>query len=189
MAAIAQGDQAALAALMARWQRRLLAFLARAGAWMDVADLEDLAQETWLRVVRGARGFDPQRPFPAWFFRIARNVRNDTTARRRPEFTATATPPADVEESARSQTEVDAIAVEDSAVTVDRRADVAGLLACLDDEQRAVVELRYLEDRSVAEVSEILDIPAGTVKSRLWHALARLSELARASRRRPRNRQ
>jgi len=48
--------------------------------------------------------------------------------------------------------------------------DLAAALACLSDEQRHVVDLFYGEDLSVAEIATVLSVPAGTVKSRLFHA-------------------
>jgi RNA polymerase sigma-70 factor (ECF subfamily) len=131
---------------------------------------EDLFQETWIRVARGIRGFDPDRPFAPWLFRVARNLAYDhlRNAGRwvlagsdgeegsfpRPD----PTPPDFVEE----------IAARDAA---------SKLLARLEPPFREVVALRFLGERSYQEMAELLGVPLGTVQSRLHRALDRLAEL------------
>lgn len=71
MQSVAEGDPSALRELCARWERPLYRFLHRAA---DGRDTDDLFQETWLRVVRSARRFDPARRFSTWLFQIALNL-------------------------------------------------------------------------------------------------------------------
>src|SRR4030095_3448746 len=68
MARVARGDSRALEALCRRWERPLYAFLGRQTGGRDV---DDLFQDTWLRVVRSAHRFDPARRFSTWLFPIA----------------------------------------------------------------------------------------------------------------------
>ena len=159
---LARGDPRALEALCRRWERPLLAFLGRQTGGRDV---DDLYQDTWLRVVRAAPRFDPARRFSTWLFQIAVNRCRDW--RRRP-------PPEPVDPSRLSDT----AAAPDSA---DARIDAERLLAALPDGQRSAVVLRYWHDCDEDEVARILRIPRGTVKSRLHHAMRRLVALARAS--------
>src|SRR5512139_1654831 len=74
IAAVAGGDEAALAALYRRWERPLHAFLAR---YTGGRDVDDLVQETWLRVVRAADRFVASRRFSTWVFQIALNLARD----------------------------------------------------------------------------------------------------------------
>lgn len=159
---LARGDPRALEALCRRWERPLLAFLGRQTGGRDV---DDLYQDTWLRVVRAAPRFDPARRFSTWLFQIAVNRCRDW--RRRP-------PPEPVDPSRLPDT----AAAPDSA---DARLDAKRLLAALPDGQRSAVVLRYWHDCDEDEVARILRIPRGTVKSRLHHAMRRLVALARAS--------
>src|SRR5262249_46115787 len=76
---VARGDARALETLCQRWERPLFAFLGRQTGGRDV---DDLFQDTWLRVVRGAHRFDPNRRFSTWLFQIAVNRCRDW--RRRP---------------------------------------------------------------------------------------------------------
>jgi RNA polymerase sigma-70 factor (ECF subfamily) len=158
---VARGDAHALEVLCRRWERPLLAFLGRHTGGRDV---EDLYQDTWLRVVRAAPRFDPSRRFSTWLFQIAVNRCRDW--RRRP-------PPEPVDPS-----RVTDRPVVDSA---DARLDAERLLAALPEGQRSAVVLRYWHDCDEDEVARILRIPRGTVKSRLHHAMRRLVALARGS--------
>jgi RNA polymerase sigma-70 factor (ECF subfamily) len=159
VARVARGDEAALRELLGRWERRLAHFLHRQTGGRDV---EDLYQEVWLRVVRAADRFDTRRRFSTWLFQIAVNLCRDWQRRPPPEPHAGG---GAVEPSHHDRTE-DAL-------------DAARLLAVLPEAQREVVVLRYYHDLSEDEVANILDIPTGTVKSRLHHAVARLAALVR----------
>jgi len=160
--AIAAGDGGALDELYRRYERPLHAFLHRHGG---VRDLEDRMQETWLRVVRAAPRYDPARRFSTWLFQIALNLCRD--ARRRP-------PPEPVD----PETIAIPASGAGSAQATEDMLDAARLLAALPEPQRSVVVLRYYCGLTEAEVAEILECPTGTVKSRMHHALARLTALA-----------
>ena len=163
MRAVAAGDERALETLCRRYERPLHQFLAR---YTGGRDVEDLYQETWLRVVRAAGRFDPARRFSTWLFQIAVNLTRDW--QRRP-------PPEPVDPSTLEAT-ASAVPSPDAALDAQR------LLAALPEPQRAVVILRYYHDLGEEQVAEILGCPRGTVKSRLHQALARLTALARETR-------
>ena len=162
VARLAAGNQAALQELLRRWDRPLFAFIAR---YTADADVEDLRQETWLRVVGAADRFDPSRRFSTWLFAIALNLCRDF-ARRRP---APVLAPTEVERVMGPQ----APAGDPEAARQVRR-----LLAELPETLRSAVILRYYHDLSEEQMAEVMDVPRGTVKSRLHHAVHRLMELA-----------
>ena len=161
MTAVANGDGRALEELCRRYERGLHQFIFRHTGGRDV---DDLYQETWLRVVRAARRFDARRRFSTWLFQIAVNLCRDWHRRPPPE----PVDPADVEGSRVG-----------TAGTPDASLDARRLLAALPEAQRSVVILRYYHDLGEDEVAEIVGCPKGTVKSRLHHAMARLTRLAR----------
>jgi RNA polymerase sigma-70 factor (ECF subfamily) len=166
VAAVARGDGTALAELVRRWERPLFGFIHRHTGGRDV---EDLQQETWLRVVRAAGRFDASRRFSTWLFQIAVNLCRDWRRRPPPE-------PVDRRDADGSANDrVDAALVDH----VDAAIDARRLLAELPEAQRAAVVLRYCHDFGEEEMAEILGCPRGTVKSRLHHALRRLVEIAR----------
>jgi RNA polymerase sigma-70 factor (ECF subfamily) len=164
--AVARGDEPALRELCGRWERPLYQFIFRHTGGRDV---DDLYQETWLRVVRACGRFDPTRRFSTWLFQIAVNLCHDFHRRPPPD-------PVDPVDVARDAGGVDGVAATEAGI------DARRLLAALPEAQRSVVLLRHYHDLSEDEVAEILGVPRGTVKSRLHHALARLGELVRAER-------
>lgn len=167
MQAVATGDADALRELTGRWRRPLYGFLHRVAGGRET---DDLYQETWLRVVRAARGFDARQRFSTWLFQIALNLSRDLHRRTLPEPATS-----DVLEQAAGvvPSEDPRDAARDAALDVQR------LLAALPEAQREVVVLRVLEDVPEDDVARIVGVPRGTVKSRLHHALARLAELAK----------
>lgn len=173
MAAVAAGDGWALEELCRRYERPLYQFLFRHTGGRDV---DDLYQDTWLRVVRAAGRFDPGRRFSTWLFQIAVNLSRDWHRRPPPEAVdplTIDTSPAWRELPGGRTGPTDPTAASDAAL------DARRLLAALPEAQRNVVILRYYHDLGEDEVAAILGCPRGTVKSRLHTAMARLVALAR----------
>jgi len=161
MGRVAAGDAQALEALCRRHEHGLHRFLWR---HLGGRDVDDVYQETWLRVVRAAAGFDRRRRFTTWLFQIAVNLCRDWHRHPPPE----PYDPATLDRPGPDSADRSAAAV-----------DAERLLAALPEAQRAAVLLRYYHDLPEAEVAEILGCPRGTVKSRLHHALSTLKALAR----------
>jgi len=158
MAAVACGDETALATLIDRYAASVHAYLFRHSGNREDAD--DLLQETWVRVARSATGFDTARRFRSWIYGIATNLARDLFRRRMTRERAlrdlATRPPA-----------------APGADPVDR-GRLRERIADLPENMRAVLLLRYYEGMSEAEMAEVLGIPRGTVKSRLHAALGRL---------------
>ena len=167
-AAAAAGDQVALATLVARHHALLLGYLCRlVGGDRPLA--EDLVQETLLRVLR--QGTLPvDRPFKPWLYRIATNLARDhfkSGAVRQGGQNGT-------EEEALLQISDSAPGPEECALAAEQGSEVRTALAQLSEEHRVVVLLRFYQGFSLLEIAETLQIPLGTVKSRLSIALHRL---------------
>lgn len=160
MQAVARGEEAALRALFARHEAPLHAYLARLCG--DAAEAEDLAQESWLRIVRAAPAFDSSRRFKAWAYGIATNVARDRFRRVR----ARGGPHAQLETGV-----VDPAVPETRSIA---RVDLRGRLAELPERLRQALVLRYYDGMSEPEIAEALGIARGTVKSRLHAAVAAL---------------
>jgi RNA polymerase sigma-70 factor, ECF subfamily len=131
-------------------------------------DAEDLVQDCLLRAYRGIGGFDGAHP-RAWLFTILRNTHVNRNRRRRPALLAD---PADAEAVASSPESDPAARAENAAF---RRAVVEGV-AALPEKMRVVVELVDLERCSYAEAATALDVPVGTVMSRLHRGRRQLRE-------------
>ena len=160
---IANGDADAVRPLIERYQKPLAAVLQRALG--KSPDVDDVFQETWIRVVRSAHRYDPEQRFSAWLFAIAWNLVKDRWSRR------------------VTHDDVDLAAMvspdrspEEKVVADDRAERVRELVAQLPERLAQAILLRYFEELSEKEVAARLGIPVGTVKSRLHHGLRRLAE-------------
>lgn len=133
----------------------------------DAAAAEDIAQEGFLAAVRALDRFDRRRPFAPWLHRIVVNRAIDWARAR----------------ALRAEVHVESEpAVEPSPRAPYSEGVVAGL-AALAPEHRAVIVLRHLLEYTPGEISELLDVPRGTVNSRLRRGLDRLGELLPEERR------
>ena len=129
----------------------------------DAAAAEDIAQEAFLAAVRALDRFDRRRPFGPWLHRIVVNRAIDWARARelRRELSAEGAPDPVAPERAGGE----------------HAGRLAGGLAELSPEHRAVIVLRYLLDYTPGEIADLLDLPRGTVNSRLRRGLDRLKEL------------
>jgi len=153
IAALAAGDEEALRELFTRHAPWLAA---RLRAALPPPDVEDVLQETFLAVWKGASGYRPKGTPRAWIWVIARNQAALLLRRRGPVTVPLGeTPQAGL----------------DPAEAVMVRADIA---AALDGPEGRVLRLMYVEDRPVAEVAALLGVPSGTVKSRVHRARSML---------------
>lgn len=147
-----------------------VAFFVRLGATLEEA--EDLCQDVFLKIYRSTRAYEPRSQFTAFAMRIAKNAWIDRHRRRaaRPETRAAVEREAgDVEQlpEPRGAPDHGLQLAED----VDR---LSAALRKLPAGQRVVFELAVMQERPYAEIAAALDIPVGTVKSRVFHAVRRL---------------
>ncbi len=162
----AQRDKAAFAALFGLYAPRIKGFLVRTGSPAEMA--EEVAQEAMLLVWRKAALFDASRAsVSTWIYTIARNLRID---RLRHERGVSAEVLYDV---LRCDEPEQPDEVFEDADAGDR---IRSAINELPSEQSTVVRLSFFEDRPHADIARILDIPLGTVKSRLRLAMAKLRE-------------
>jgi RNA polymerase sigma factor (sigma-70 family) len=173
MLRILAGDPEGAALLIQRYGAPLRRVLLHAGARVD--DIDDLLQETWIRVIRSAARYDPMQTFSGWLFAIAMN-RFRTRAARVVEESRRHRPLESVVSAASAVASADA-----TLETAERAATVRSLVAALPSRLADAVLLRYFEELSEKEVAAAMGIPVGTVKSRLHAAIARIRvDLARS---------
>lgn len=166
---IKQGDGGALSLLVERHYSGLKGYLYRMTAG-NLALSEDMAQETFLRVLRGIDYYSYPRPFKTWLYAIATNVARNYFKRADTRHTDSV---ADEEMRMIGDARLDP----EAALLMDEETrQVVQALAQLPTHQREVIVLRYYQEHSLAEIAEILDIPLGTVKSRLNIGLQRLRD-------------
>ncbi|MCY0385956.1 sigma-70 family RNA polymerase sigma factor [Robbsia sp. Bb-Pol-6] len=173
-----QADRAAFGELFAHFAPRLKGFLIHAGASPEQAD--DLSQEAMLLVWRKAAQFDASKAGAAtWIYTIARNLRIDAARRR--VIQTVADDSSDVMAGGRDDADDGANGAEMSAETraaAQQRADhVQRALGELPDEQSRVILMAFYHGKAHADVARELDLPLGTVKSRLRLAAQKLRTL------------
>lgn len=166
------GDLAAFRILMERYHDDLLRFLLRFMGDRQAA--EDVFQETFLQIHNSAESFDETRRFKPWLFTIAANKGRDLHRKssRRPTLGLSAHVGDD-----ESRTFVDLMEIDVPApsAAMDAREQDAAVQKAVDElpeHYREILLLAYFQRLSYGQIAEILEIPLGTVKSRLHAAVA-----------------
>ena len=153
-------DRRAFEELVKRHQKKILNFYYRSGVQYDH---EDLVQKTFLRLYRSRIRYKRRAKLTTFLFLMARQVWIDELRKRsRVERLKN-------EYSANSKNYADT-----NTPLSDARIDLAQALTKLSDDMRMVVELGVYQGLAYADVAEIMDIPVGTVKSRMFNALKKL---------------
>ena len=164
------GEKAVFEELFSRYQDMVFSIAWSMSGNRELA--EDIAQEAFVKAYLGLSGFRGKSSFKTWLYRIAVNqalrMRSQTARRIEIEH--------QMEDMDLPSEEK---APDEAAESSEREKRVREAIAELPESQRAVVTLRYLEGLDLAEVAEVLGTPLGTVKSRIHHALKRISYLLR----------
>ncbi len=165
---IAAGDKLAMQALFARHRLRVFRFVR--GLTGDAALADDVVADTFLDVWRHAGRYERRCAVSTWLLTIARN-KAVSALRRRPHATLD-----------------EALGIEDPAETpdvaaerIDRAALLRKCLAALSHEHREIIDLVYYHEQPIADVAQIVGVPLGTVKTRMFYARKRLAELLAAA--------
>jgi RNA polymerase sigma-70 factor (ECF subfamily) len=168
--AIAAGDNHAMRALYARHQMRVYRFILR--LTNDASLAEDLVSEVFLGAWRQAGGFKSKSQVSTWLLAIARNKAFSAVSHRRDQqldddvANSIANPADDVETMIEAQ---------------DRSAIVRKCLSQLSSDHRQVIDLVYYHEKTIEEVTEIIQVPKNTVKTRMFYARKSLEKLLTAS--------
>jgi RNA polymerase sigma-70 factor, ECF subfamily len=166
IAKIAKGDRPAMEALFTRYRVRVFKFVLR--MVRNEAIAEELNSDVFLDVWRQAGTFEGRSAVSTWIFSIAR-YKALTVLQRRPEEK--------LDDERADAIEDDA---DDPEVALAKKDKAAVLRQCLEQlsaEHREIVNLVYYQHKSVEEVSAIVGIPEATVKTRMFYARKKLSEL------------
>ncbi|MEM1332237.1 MAG: RNA polymerase sigma factor [Actinomycetota bacterium] len=169
------GDRFALDQLLRRHYDRIHAVTRRIAS--GSRDADDACQEALIKIVKHLPSFDGRSSFSTWAYRIATNAALDELRkrRRRPmlhaiESVGDETPPEQRRPDPVAHRQVDAVA--------DRLA-LGDAFDELDDDFRSAVVLRDVADLDYAEIAEVLDVPVGTVKSRIARGRRQLADQLR----------
>ena len=162
---IAKHDQAAIEVLIGRYQVRVFRFVLRLVKSEAVA--EELTNEVFMEVWRNASRFEGRSSLSSWILGIAHN-RAISSLRKRREFEL------DDESASAIPDETDNPEV--VAQKTDKGALLRQCMERLSDDHKAIIDLVYYHEMSIAEVSDVVGIPQNTVKTRMFYARKKLSE-------------
>ena len=179
------GDPRALESLIRRHSGELHGFLTRFLGSSAAAD--DVFQETFLQVHLSAESFDAERQFKPWLYTIAANKARDFHRKRKRRAMVSLSTP--VSESTGGETPLSSM-IEASGPSpdapVEAQDEASAVKAVVDelpDHHREILSLSFFQRMSYQQMAEVLQIPLGTVKSRLHSAVALFSERWRRARR------
>jgi len=177
------GDKASFSELVSRYQRELYHFLVRFLG--NRAASEDVFQETFLQVHQSAEQFDPERRFRPWLFTIAANKARDLirSQARRPTnpLQASISPGDDESGEFIDLMQSAANTPSDPMEREELQRQVQNTVTGMPEHLREILLLSYFHQFPYKQISEILDIPLGTVKSRLHAAVAHFADRWRAT--------
>jgi len=151
------GDGKAMEKLIRRWQKRLWQYAYRLTA--DVQAAWDITQQSWLEIIKGLRKLNDPARFKAWAYRIVTNKA------------------ADWMKNKNRQRHLSIEAASPDCRQKNNDSEVKELMLKLKNDSRTILSLYYFEQLTVNEISDVLNIPKGTVKSRLFKAREELKEL------------
>ncbi len=157
------GDTEAFGKLVQRYQRRVYTVIYR--FVRNHTDADDLAQDAFIRAFKAIDRFDLRYPFSPWMYRIAINLTLNHLKKRKLKMVDT-----DIERKPSSDNPVDALE------QYQTRRKVHQAIAKLPPKLRQVLVLRVYENWPYAQIAEVLEIPIGTVMSRLSRARKALKE-------------
>jgi RNA polymerase sigma factor (sigma-70 family) len=159
-----QGDRQAFNELVERWQKRLWNYAYRvtgseSAAW-------DIVQESWHGMIKGIKKLDDAAVFGRWAFRIVNNKCVDWLRRQRQQYKL------DDELIKNSRDESD-----EKQNSNDKSEILLDAVGKLSPERRTLLMLRYQQGFDIEQIAQIINVPAGTVKSRLHRTLDQLKEI------------
>jgi RNA polymerase sigma-70 factor, ECF subfamily len=169
-----RGDLAAFEALVEKYRQRV--WRLAVNVLRDQEEAWDVAQEAFVRAWQALGSFRGQSAFYTWLFRIAMNLASDRLRQRGASGRAFGTERVPEEDFERLMVDQDP-APDDEAERTETRARIERALAALGEHHRTIIMLSDLEGLSYKEIAEVLNIPMGTVMSRLHNARKRLRDV------------
>jgi RNA polymerase sigma factor (sigma-70 family) len=130
-------------------------------------DVDEILNDVWLAIARGLQRLDDPACFPRWAFRIVERRSTDWIRRRSLER----------RREMAVANEADTLAPATATEPAEQILDLQAAIARLPADQRELLHLFYELDRSVGEIAEVLDVPLGTVKSRLFSLRENLRQI------------
>ena len=128
---------------------------------------EDIVQEAFVRAYTNLHTFDQKRKFSTWLYRIATNLCIDRIRKKKPDYYLDAEVSGTEGLNMYSQIAADEQLPEEQLEQMELQDRIQYEISRLPDKYRTVIVLKYIEELSLQEIGEILDMPVGTVKTRI----------------------
>ena len=171
------GDQKAFELLVIKYQRRIQRLIGR--MVRDVDLVEDIAQETFIRAYRALAQFRGEAQFYTWLYRIAVNTAKKALMdlKRNPTISENSFKSDDDDETSPLENELTSSETPDAVLASKEIAQIINsALEALPEELRQAITLREIEGLSYEEISEAMNCPIGTVRSRIFRAREAISQ-------------
>ncbi|WP_456272737.1 RNA polymerase sigma factor SigW [Bacillus sp. AK031] len=130
-------------------------------------EAEDISQEAFIRAYVNIHTFNQKRKFSTWLYRIATNLCIDRIRKKKPDYYLDAEVTGTDGLTMYSQVAADGQLPEEEVEEMELQEEIQRQILKLPDKYRSVIVLKYIEELSLLEISEILDLPLGTVKTRI----------------------
>lgn len=174
-----QGRESAFRELIRRYERPVFSVIYRMVHDRELA--EDLAQETFIKVLNALDRYDPKYKFSSWIFKIAHNATLDQLRKKEPEtLSLEGSPHARTQEQAEATSFTAVETAEDPEQYTHSRelgAEIEAAIQRLRPEYRSVIVLWHIEGRPYDEIAQIMDLPLGTVKTYIHRGRNELREM------------
>jgi len=162
---VLKGDQNAFADIVSLYQHKLYQVCYRMLG--NKQESEDIAQEAFVRAYMNLHTFDQKRKFSTWLYRIATNLCIDRIRKKKPDYYLDAEVAGTEGLDMYSQIAADEKLPEEQLEQMELQDRIQYEIGRLPDKYRSVIVLKYIEELPLQEISEILDMPLGTVKTRI----------------------
>ncbi len=162
---VKKGDQAAFEDVVSFYQNKVFAICFRMIG--NKHEAEDLAQEAFIRAYINIQSYDENRKFSTWLYRIATNLAIDRMRKKKPDYYLDAEIKGTEGMNLYSQIPDNGVLPEDEVTSLETQSYIQKEIMQLPAKYRSIIALRFIDELSLKEISEILEIPVGTVKTRI----------------------
>jgi RNA polymerase sigma-70 factor, ECF subfamily len=162
---VLKGDQSAFAELVELYKDKVFQICYRMLG--NRHEAEDISQEAFIRAYVNIETFNQKRKFSTWLFRIATNLCIDRIRKKKPDYYLDAEVAGTDGLTMYSQVAADVQMPEDEVENMELQETIQKEISKLPEKYRSVIVLKYIEELPLQEISEILDMPLGTVKTRV----------------------
>ncbi|RHW35032.1 RNA polymerase sigma factor SigW [Lysinibacillus yapensis] len=162
---VLKGDQSAFSDIVNLYQHKLYQICYRMLG--NQQEAEDISQEAFVRAYINLHTFDQKRKFSTWLYRIGTNLCIDRIRKKKPDYYLDAEVAGTDGLNMYSQIASKEQLPEETVQQLELQDRIQYEIGRLPDKYRSVIVLKYIEELSLQEISEILDMPLGTVKTRI----------------------